>query len=95
MVLRPGILRPCFNDGYLKMWIILILKTWIGLFVTTLRNHIYFQDIGLKYLWRRLQRRPLGAAAPGGDDMFSKTLKIDPLFQNILTTKTSICSKSV
>ena len=30
-----GILRACLNDCYLKVWIMLILKTWIGLLSNT------------------------------------------------------------
>ena len=28
--IRVGILRPCLNDGDMKSWGMLILKTWIG-----------------------------------------------------------------
>ena len=50
----------------------------------------YFEKRGLfskyleKYPWRRLRRRPPGAAAPGGGGIFSKYLENRPLFSKYL-----------
>ena len=37
-----------------------------------------------KYPWRRLRRRPPGAATPGGGGIFSKYLENRPLFSKYL-----------
>ena len=43
-----------------------------------------FKQFLKTYPWRRLRRRPLGAAAPGGGGIFSKYLEIRPLFSKYL-----------